>query len=142
MANQYGFRICSGANGYYIACEDKDGFHYQPSDNGARIGWDMRAARAALRRAIEEAEEEEEDNRRRATDEENYWSRRVAESHNIEINIPGGSDGPEMIVGPSVTRARARAALPRGWAFATPWDTYTFLRNGHHAYRLVKVQPK
>lgn len=43
-------KIFTGANGYYIAGERDDGFHYQPQDNGSRLGWNLAAAEAELRR--------------------------------------------------------------------------------------------
>jgi hypothetical protein len=50
-----GLRIFTGANGYYIAAERDDGFHYQPSDNGSRYGWDLEAAERELRREADNA---------------------------------------------------------------------------------------
>jgi hypothetical protein len=44
------YRIFVGANGYYIAREDSRGFHHQPHDQGASLGFDRRAAERALRR--------------------------------------------------------------------------------------------
>lgn len=44
------YRIYMGANGYYIAKENSDGFHRQPADNGARLGFDREAAEEELRR--------------------------------------------------------------------------------------------
>lgn len=41
-------RIFEGANGYYIATEQADGTHRQPSDNGASLGWDYDAAEREL----------------------------------------------------------------------------------------------
>jgi hypothetical protein len=43
-------KIYHGANGYYVAYEREDGSHYQPDDNGARLGWDRAAAERELRR--------------------------------------------------------------------------------------------
>ncbi len=44
-------RIFSGSNGYYVAYQGTDGFHRQPVDNGAAMGWDRKRAEAALRAA-------------------------------------------------------------------------------------------
>lgn len=46
------WKIFEGANGLYVAWQDDEGFHHQPSDNGSRIGWDDAEARRQLRRAI------------------------------------------------------------------------------------------
>lgn len=42
------YKIFEGANGYYTAWEHDDGFHQQPADNGARLGFDFDAARKEL----------------------------------------------------------------------------------------------
>ena len=41
-------KIFEGANGYYVAWENDDGFHHQPADNGAAIGWDDEMAKNEL----------------------------------------------------------------------------------------------
>ena len=52
-----GYRIFTGANGYYVACEGDDGFHHQPADNGARLGWDREAAERELQQVMAEDDE-------------------------------------------------------------------------------------
>ena len=43
------YRIFTGANGYYVAWKRIiDGFHRQPSDDGARIGFDRARAEREL----------------------------------------------------------------------------------------------
>jgi hypothetical protein len=59
-------KIFSGANGYYVARERQDGSHWQPQDNGARLGFDIWAARRELARRQAEEEEEEEEARAEA----------------------------------------------------------------------------
>ena len=51
------WRIFTGANGYYVAWE-ANGYHQQPPDNGARLGWNHRAAKAELTRLEQEEREE------------------------------------------------------------------------------------
>jgi hypothetical protein len=41
-------KIFEGANGYYVADENSDGFHHQPQDQGARLGFDRPAAQRKL----------------------------------------------------------------------------------------------
>ena len=43
------YKIFSGANGYYVAWENGSGTHYQPQDNGSRIGWDREEAERELK---------------------------------------------------------------------------------------------
>jgi hypothetical protein len=59
-------KIFTGANGYYISNERADGFHYQPSDNGSRLGWNLEAAERELKREISAAQylDEREEHRR------------------------------------------------------------------------------
>ena len=52
------YKIYEGANGYYVACDDEDGYHWQPADNGSRLGWDRRAAERELRMRLEEDDAE------------------------------------------------------------------------------------
>lgn len=47
-------KVFEGANGYYVAEENNEGFHHQPADNGARLGWDWEAAMEALEEAANE----------------------------------------------------------------------------------------
>jgi hypothetical protein len=51
------YKVYMGANGYYVAWEQEDGYHHQPQDNGSQLGWDrLAAARERERRSREESE--------------------------------------------------------------------------------------
>lgn len=71
------FKIFEGANGYYIAWENADGFHRQPFGQGAEIGWDAVRARKALRAAVSS-----EDSRTECAEGSSRWS--VSEEQNHE----------------------------------------------------------
>lgn len=52
-------RIFEGANGYYIAEENADGWHHQPpSWDGSAYYSTMRAAKRALRAAMDDEDED------------------------------------------------------------------------------------
>ncbi len=55
-----GLKIFQGANGYYVAWEREDGFHWQPADRGGRLGWDKKEAERELARQEREQEAEDE----------------------------------------------------------------------------------
>ena len=49
-------KIFMGPNGYYVAREDERGFHRQPADGGARIGFDRAKAEREREREERNAE--------------------------------------------------------------------------------------
>lgn len=72
-------KIFTGANGYYVAIEGEDGFHYQPDSS---LGWDKKAAEA-LRTQMQADIQQSEDDRAamRAMDRKYNWCPHCSSSH-------------------------------------------------------------